>query len=117
MSFVTAITGSSVNGNYMSLTQTIDMIPSDIALTDQPPLYPSADLGGRARYRAAFLINGYYSALYGAEIRNWTPVVARKRIVKLQRELRKCANNQLRLPIVRTIRDFERICAFQEILR
>lgn len=84
---------------------------------EEAPLYPTADLRRCARSRAHFLIHGYYTALYGAEIQQQSPVQIRLEIRAMQQTMLSTEDQSIKRGLVRTIRDYERICALQELLR
>lgn len=79
--------------------------------------YPTSDLSPTARATAVFLLDGYYTTLYGVEVRTMSPTDARTRIRQLQASLATAESPDLARATKRAIRDFERICMLREKLR
>lgn len=80
--------------------------------------YPSADLRPTSRSRARFLINSYYTIKYGESIRYETVRTMRLKIVQLQANMAgyRKSNPTMYKCMARTLVDYERICAFHELL-
>lgn len=84
---------------------------------NETSLYPTTDLRPCARVRAQFLIFGYYTVKYGAEVQLLNPVQTRLKIQALQHEMKTTDDASIQRGLARTIADFERICMLQELLR
>lgn len=84
--------------------------------------YPRVDLRPESRARAQFLINGYYSDLYGKSIRYESTRSIRVKIIELQAHmaaLRQTAPSVFQATVkgmARQCTDFERIAALLEVL-
>lgn len=81
--------------------------------------FPLVAITPESRARARFLLNSYYTDLYGKEIRYETVRSLRAKIIELEAHLDWLRDNS---PIcykatVRQCVDFERICALLEILQ
>ena len=79
--------------------------------------YPTMDMSPTARATAVFLLDGYYTTLYGIEVRTMSPTDARTRIRQLQASLATAESPDIARATRRAIRDFERICMLREKLR
>lgn len=81
--------------------------------------YPVVAITPERQARARFLLNTYYTQLYGKEIRYESPRSIRVKIIELEAHLDWMRDHN---PIcykttVRQCVDFERICALLEILQ
>lgn len=80
--------------------------------------YPVLNLGPMARYKARFLIFGYYTELYGPFIRTENARTIRAKILELHFHRRNYeAIPALHDTLLRQIKDFEKICLLHEILQ
>jgi hypothetical protein len=81
-------------------------------------IYPSTDLRPQSRSRARFLLNTYYSAKYGESIRYESCRSMRLKIhqVRLSMTRYRKTNPTMYQCMARTLLDYERICAFHEML-